>query len=243
MVGRILWRGMLAGLVAGLLGSGFAKLAGEPIVDLSIAFESAMDAAKGHPPEEELVSRETQSTFGLLTGVVVYGTSIGGLFALVFAFAAGRVGRIDPRALALLLAFGAFLAIAVVPGLKYPANPPAVGDPETIGHRTALYFVMLAISIAAISTSVVCALRWRRRWGDWNAAIAAAAGFVVVIAVTQLVLPDVNEVPDDFPAVVLWRFREASLGLHFVMWTTIGLLFGWLTERDARRRFAFTIPV
>ena len=105
---------------------------------------------------------------------------------------------------------GAFLAIAVVPGLKYPANPPAVGDPETIGHRTALYFVMLAISIAAISTSVVCALRWRRRWGDWNAAIAAAAGFVVVIAVTQLVLPDVNEVPDDFPAVVERLARRAA---------------------------------
>ena len=47
----------------------------------------------------------------------------------------------------------------------------------------------------------------------------------------QLLLPDVNEVPEDFPAVVLWRFREASLAIQIVLWGGIGLGFGWLTER------------
>jgi predicted cobalt transporter CbtA len=60
-----------------------------------------------------------------------------------------------------------------------------------------------------------------------------------VIAAIQTLLPDVNEVPEDFPAVVLWRFRESSLGLHIVLWSAIGLLFGWLIERrfvGSRRR-------
>jgi len=42
-----------------------------------------------------------------------------------------------------LLALAAFITIALVPMLKYPANPPAVGNPDTIGPRTGLYLSML----------------------------------------------------------------------------------------------------
>jgi predicted cobalt transporter CbtA len=233
---------MLVGLVAGLLAFGFAKFLGEPQVDKAIAFETQMDAAKGEPPEEELVSREVQSSIGLLTGVVVYGTAIGGLFALVFAYASGRVGRIGPRGLSALLALAGFLAIVLVPDLKYPANPPSVGDPETIGQRTALFFIMIAASIATMVGTVNLGLHLKRRLGVWNATLAAAAVFILVIAAVQLLLPDVNEVPEDFPAVVLWRFREASLGLQIVLWTGIGLGFGWLTERSVNQRFQFAKP-
>jgi hypothetical protein len=243
MVGPLILRGLLVGLVAGLLSFGFAKLIGEPQVDKAIAFEARMDAAKGDAPEPELVSREVQSTVGLLIGVVVYGTAMGGLFALVFAFSAGRVGRIGPRGLAALLALAGFIAIIYVPGLKYPANPPSVGDPETIGHRTALFFGMIVISIAAMVGAINFGLRLTPRLGGWNATLAAAAAFVAVILAAQLLLPDINEVPEDFPAVVLWRFREASLGLQTVLWTTLGLGFGWLTDRSARRQFRFSRPI
>jgi hypothetical protein len=50
-------------------------------------------------------------------------------------------------------------------------------------------------------------------------------------------LPAINEVPDQFSAAVLWRFRVASLGIHAVLWTTIGLLFGALTERAMAAQF------
>jgi 4-hydroxybenzoate polyprenyltransferase len=84
---------------------------------------------------------------------MVYSAAFGGLFALVFAFAYGRMpGAFTPRAY--LLATIGFVAIYVVPNLKYPANPPSVGIPATIGIRTALYFSMIAISIAAMACSV-----------------------------------------------------------------------------------------
>ncbi len=60
--------------------------------------------------------------------------------------------------------------------------------------------------------------------------IAAGAYLVAVIAMAR-VLPDVNEVPDAFPAAVLWQFRVASFGMQFIMWAAIGLVFGALTER------------
>jgi len=193
---------------------------------------------KGETPEPELVSRKVQGSVGLLTAVVVYGTGIGGLFALVFAYAWGRVGDLRPRTLAVLLAGAAFLAVYLVPALKYPANPPSVGIHETIGWRTELYFFMVLVSITTLAFAVLIGRQLVKRLGGWNASLIAGAVFIVIIAIAQILLPDVNEVPAEFPAVVLWRFRIASLGIQAVLWASLGLLFGWLTERalSAQRR-------
>src|SRR3954451_18058423 len=144
----LLIRGMLAGLAAGILMFAFAKVFGEPAIDRAIAFEGPSD-------EAPLVSRALQSTLGLLTGTVVYGVALGGIFALVFAAVYGRVGHARPRTTAAVLALVGFTVIILVPFLKYPSNPPAVGSDETIGYRTQIYFAMLAISVAA----AVAALR------------------------------------------------------------------------------------
>ncbi|MFD1050640.1 CbtA family protein, partial [Kibdelosporangium lantanae] len=60
-------------------------------------------------------------------------------------------------------------------------------------------------------------------------------GYVVAVSVAAAVLPVVNEIPDHFPADVLWSFRVAALGTQLVLWAGIGILFGTLTERHARR--------
>lgn len=236
MVAKWLLRGMLAGVVAGLVTFAFARVVGEPQVDQAISFEQKMDAAKGEPAEPELVSRPTQAGLGLLTGVVVYGAAMGGLFSMVMAYAYGRVGRIDARGLSALLALIAFIAIVVVPGLKYPANPPSVGDPETIGMRTGLYFTMLAVSIAAVVFASRIRLATIARLGNWNATIVGCVAYVVIVSIVELSLPVVNEVPSAFPAVVLWKFRIAALGMQVVMWTTIGLLFGALVARSVKEQ-------
>lgn len=243
MVGAFLLRGMLVGVLAGLLAFGFAKTFGEPQVDRAIAFEEQLAQQKGETPDPELVSREIQSTAGLLTGTVLYGAGLGGLFALVFAFAWGRVGGLQPRTLSALLAGAAFFALYFVPALKYPANPPSVGLPDTIGLRTETYLSMVLVSILALALVVVVGRQLARRLGGWNASLLAGAAFVVIVAVVQALLPDINEVPAEFPALVLWKFRIASLGIQAVVWTTIGLMFGWLTERalSAQRRVG-TLP-
>lgn len=238
MVGNLLLRGMLVGVFAGLLAFAFAKTFGEPQVDHAIAFEEQMSAAKGEAPEPQLVNRGVQAGLGLFTGVVVYGAAIGGLFALVFAYVQGRVSTLSPRATAALLALAGFIAIVLVPTLKYPANPPSVGNPETIGARTGLFFIMLALSIAVTAVAIALARRLAAQHGVWNAAIIGGLVFIVMIAVVQAALPDINEVPEQFSAVVLWRFRVASLGIQAVLWATIGLLFGGLAERSFARQFA-----
>jgi hypothetical protein len=232
MVGKLLVRGMLAGIAAGLLTFGFARVVGEPQVDQAISFEEKADAAKGEAPEPEIVSRDTQAGLGLLTGVVAYGAAFGGLFSLVFAYAYGRVGALSVRALSAWLALGAFITLVIVPNIKYPANPPSVGDPETIGMRTGLFFLMIAISLAAMVFSLKVRRRAALKLGAWNGSIVAGVVFVVIIAAVQLSMPVINEVPAAFPAVLLWKFRVAAIGMQVIMWATVGLLFGAMVERS-----------
>jgi predicted cobalt transporter CbtA len=248
MVRTFLVRGMLVGIVAGLLCFGFLKIYGEPQVDRAIAFETQLDEAKAaadkakgmhmsDDEEPELVGRPVQAGLGLFSAVLAYSVAFGGLFGLAFAFAYGRVpGALTPQTLSALLAATGFIAVYLVPNLKYPANPPSVGDPETIGVRTALYFIMIAISLAAMIGSATLKRLFIPRFGEWNANLLAAACYIVIVVLAGLLLPVINEVPEEFPAVVLWKFRVASLGAQFIMWATLGLLFGAVIRRPITER-------
>ena len=130
---------------------------------------------------------------------------------------------------------GAFVAVELVPYLKYPASPPSVGNPATIGRRTVLYFAVIAISVVLCIAAVQIGRRLAPRFGNWNATLMAAAAFIALVSIAYLALPGINEVPRDFPAVVLWRFRLASLGTQAVLWAALGLVFGALTERSLAR--------
>ena len=231
MLRNLLLCGLLAGLCGGLLATGFARVVGETQINQAIAFEDSQYKAQGLPPEKEIVSRSLQSSLGLLTAAVVYGLALGGLFALAFAAAYGRVGRASPARTSILMAAGAFVVLYLVPFIKYPANPPSVGDPDTITKRTALYLIMILISLLAAIAAVRLRKVLSERWSGTTATLVAGFGFLLVVVVAGALLPPINEVPKTFPAVTLFRFREASLGMQLVIWTTIGLVFAATAER------------
>ncbi|WAZ24628.1 CbtA family protein [Streptomyces cinnabarinus] len=229
VVRALLVRGMLAGLGAGTLALIFAYLVGEGPVDAAIAFESGN--AHHEAGGEELVSRSVQSTAGLATGVLVFGIAVGGIAALAFCFALGRIGRFGARATAALTALGAFGAGYLVPMLKYPASPPAVGNPDTIDKRTALFFLMIALSVLLTIAAVLLGRRIAPQLGNWNASVVAGGAFLAVMTVAMVFLPSGENVPEGFPATDLWEFRLASIGIQAVLWTAFGVLFGHLAER------------
>ncbi|WP_433472634.1 CbtA family protein [Spirillospora sp. CA-142024] len=238
MVRTLLVRGLLLGLLAGLVAGVFAFAAGEPRIDEAIALEKAAAAhehehgAGAHEHEHgEEVSRGTQKA-GLFLATGLYGLAVGGVFALVFAGLRGRVGPRSDGGLALATAGTAFAAVILVPFVKYPANPPAVGDPETINTRTVLYLAMIGVGLLSAAIAVTTARSVPGGpWARWPAAVLA---FVVPVAVASLLLPGVDEVPDGFPATLLWQFRITSLGTQLVFWASFGTLFGWFCDRAAR---------
>ncbi|MPZ67404.1 MAG: hypothetical protein GEU83_18515 [Pseudonocardiaceae bacterium] len=236
MMRVLLVRGLWVGLVGGLLALVVALVYGEPAVDSAIAYEQQLAHAGGAHTEDAVVSRSMQRTVGLGLAMAVYGLAFGGLFALVFAGVSGRFTRFGPRGTAAVVALLGFVAVVLVPFLTYPANPPGATDDASVGTRTALYLVMVLVSGVALVAAAVLARRLASRYGAWNTTVLAAVAFVVVMAAVAWLLPAVDEAPGGFPAAVLYEFRMATLGMHAVLWATIGLLFGWLTERSVRQR-------
>ena len=100
---------------------------------------------------------------------MVAGVTLGGLLGVLSALALGRFGRLGVRGVSLSLAAIGFVSVSLMPFMAYPPNPPAIGHPDTIGVRTALYFIMLAGSIIAAVTAVLVGREFAERWGAWYA--------------------------------------------------------------------------
>ncbi len=226
-------RGLLAGLLAGLATFLVANLVGEPHVEAAIALEDAgvvASADSSGVDEVFEVSRGNQRTWGLLTGSLAVGVALGGLVALVAAGTLGRLGRLLPSQSTALIALIGFVAAALVPFLKYPATPPAVGSGDTIGDRTALYFGFLAVSLLAAVLATYAAVRLRDRIGTNGGVVAGIAAYLLVVLVAGQVFATINEV-GDFPADTLWFFRRSSLFTLATMWGVIGVVLTGLVSR------------
>lgn len=231
---RLLIRGMLCGLLAGLLGAAVGALLGDGPAADAIDFEASSAAAAGAAAEPELVSRTVQRTAGLLTGTVVFGGAVGGVFALAYGFAQGRLGQFRVRGTAAVVGLALFSALFLIPWLKYPANPPAVGDPETIQRRTALYLAMLLVAAVAVLVAAVGASRLRRRRGTWTrtGVLLPVVGALAIVVGAYAFLPPAEQPPAGFPTDVLQAFRIASVATHATIWATVTVLFSVLTERS-----------
>jgi hypothetical protein len=263
---RLLLRGVLSGAIAGVLTFLFARIFAEPQIGKAIDYEhgrdaaqEALDKAAGLPigaADPDLFSRTVQADVGVGVALIAFGAAMGLLFAMAYAICLGRVGGVRPRPLAMLVAGGGFLGLYLVPFVKYPANPPAIGHPETIRQRTAVYLVMVGASVALLILSVWLGRRLSHRFGNWNASLLAGAVFVAAVAVVMLLLPPLGQLAANhgygdhatetpgpltdahgtivypgFPADVLFNFRLASVGAQLLMWATIGLVFGPLAAR------------
>jgi hypothetical protein len=261
---RIIWRGVLAGAIGGLLAFLFAKIFAEPQIQKAIDYEDgrdhaqeALNSAAGISPHEHAdpFSRAVQGNVGIGVALILFGAAMGALFAVAYAIYLGRSGRLRPRSLAVLLAGGGFLGFSLVPFLKYPANPPAIGNDDTIRQRSGLYLLMVLASVLFLVLTVWLGKRLQPRFGTWNATLLAAGVFVVASAVVMLLLPSFGELSANaalhsptetpgpltdstgrivfpgFPADVLFSFRLYSIGAQVLLWGTIALIFAPLAER------------
>ena len=242
MVSAYLRRGMAAGLLAGLLAGLFAFFVGEPVLDRAIALEESARAhgheggghAHGGGGDEETFSRTTQKV-GLFFATGLFGVTVGGVFGIGYAFFRERLSAGSDFKRSISLAGAIFVGAFLIPFLKYPANPPSVGDPSTIRERTAAYFTLVALSLLAILLAWLAARTLKARGVEaLRRRLMVGASLVVVVGVLFLLLP---AAPSDggFPSGMLWAFRLSSFGTQIAFWACLGLLFGVLCERARRK--------
>jgi cytochrome bd-type quinol oxidase subunit 2 len=209
MVRPLVIRGLVAGLGSGVAAGVVGFAFGEPLIGDAIRLEAAHGDA--------LVSRDGQRA-GLFLATGLYGLAVGGLFGLVFATARGRVSARSDARLAAGLAAALFIAVVLVPFLKYPATPPGMGDPESITERTLLYLTVVASSLLALLAA--------RRTAHTAGRVAGLAVFAATVACVLLVLPAAEAPPPaSHPDELVHDFRLVSLAMQAVLWSSLALLF------------------
>lgn len=230
-------RGIGAGAIAGVASALVQLLVTEIPIRAALAVEEAREpaAGEGHSHgEEELVSRGAQVIGGML-GVIIVGIAVGLVFATAYALSKRWFAGRTPFSRSFALGAAVFGAVALLPWLKYPANPPAVGDPETVNYRTALY---LGVVVAGVV--IVWGASWlAERLQDRTQPLRVTAVLLAVVAAVAVVLlafpapPDT--IPADMPVNVLWQFRLSSLAQLATLYVGLGVVFGLLVDPATRR--------
>ncbi len=265
---KLIGGGVLAGAAAAIPAFLVARIFAEPLIQRAIDFEGARSAAEDklehaagaghtHGGDAEVYSRGIQRTVGLGIGMIAMGLALGALFAVAYVLLRRHYPQVSTRAFALRLAALGFVTIYLVPFLKYPANPPAVGHEDTIRLRSNLYLAIVIVSVVAVIAAAWAQRRLRTRFDGWNSTVIAVAGYAVVVGIAIALLPELGTLSDNvrefgrhatetptplrdangqivsagFDADLLYSFRVWAVIAQALFWGGLGLLFGALAHR------------
>ena len=220
---------IISGLLAGLI-HGFANIVlVEPFLDASIGIENQRMFTSGEVKDTPEFWK-TYSDYriwqkqGSIIGGAMLGVATGSLFGLVFAYSRHLLPSKSEVKQALLLAAIMWTVIFFIPFLKYPANPPTVGDPSTIALRTTLYIIFLALSsFGALGFSILYKKMQRKRF-------LAFLGYTALISIAFVVMPSY---PDKITISMdlVNGFRITSLITMTIYWLVNGIILGLLWKK------------
>lgn len=216
--------GAISGTLLAIMNLGIV----EPYIDEAINIENQNAIARGEVinPQEFNEYRLWQKSGEIAAGTIL-GISLGALFGVVFALTRNSIPGSNDKKKALILAAVMLLVIYIVPALKYPANPPAVGDPETIYYRESLYITLLTVSgFSALGLAFLY-----RMLGDKKGKqIVVPVIYIGIIAAAFMILPP-N--PDEItaPMDLVMGFRIASGLTMSAFWGLLGLILGALWDK------------
>jgi predicted cobalt transporter CbtA len=219
---------LLAGAIAGTILGLVNQLAVEPYIEHAIELEMQDTAQSGQVinPAEFAAYRFWQKGGEIAAGTIL-GLSIGSLYGIVFAYTRGLVPGSNNKKKALIVAGIMWFVLFLLPALKYPANPPAVGNPETIYYRQSLYIAFLAISG---SSAVVLAFLYQKVASlNTNKAIIPSA-YAAIMAGAYLAMP-ANPDSINAPIDLIIGFRITSAITISMFWGLLGIIFGTFWDK------------
>ena len=216
---------LVSGAIAGTMFGLINQILVEPYIDQAIAIEVQNTVASGESVDvDELVQYRLWQKGGEIVAGTILGTSISALFGIVYIYSRDSLPGSNNKKKGLILAGIMFFVIFLIPALKYPANPPAVGDPETIEYRESLYTTMLVISGFAAS-GVAILYRSLGQTRRESRKIIVPTVYAVIIALAFVVLP-ANPDEITISSNLLMNFRIVSAITMGIFWGSLGILLG-----------------
>ena len=214
---------LLAGAIAGTILGVMNQVAVEPYIERAIELEMQNTVQSGQVIDsDEFTAYRFWQKGGEIVAGTILGLSIGSLFGIVFAYTHSSIPGSNNKKKALIVAGIMWFVLFLMPALKYPANPPAVGDPETIYYRQTLYVAFLAISgFSALGLAFLY-----RRMGSLNTKkTIIPAAYTAIIAGAYLAMPSSPD-PINAPMDLVIGFRAASAITLSIFWGLLGVIFG-----------------
>lgn len=222
----VLLSGAFAGFIHGIVN--FAIV--EPYLDQAIGIENKNLFESG----EELDTlefwieyegyRAWQKSGQILAGAIL-GISVGALFGIVFALSKNSLPGNHIVKKSLMLAGVMWLTLYLIPFLKYPANPPTVGDAETVVLRAILYLAFIAIS----GIGALLFYKLSKKFKS-NKKLVSLIGYSIFITSVFFIMPD-N--PDEItaPMNLVNEFRLMSVLGVSSFWISVGVILGLFWSR------------
>ena len=216
-----LFSGAISGALLGLINQGMV----EPFIDKAIGIETQKQVNAG-----KIIDFAQQSQYriyqkeGEIVAATVLGTSLASLFGVVFVYSRSSLAGSNNKKKALILAGLMFFVLFLVPALKYPANPPAVGNPATIYYRESLFIGFIAVS--GFSTLGLALLY--RKLGSNQSKRKIGIPLIIYAAImigAYLVFPP-NPDRITISMDLIMNFRIASVSTIGVFWGLLGIIFG-----------------
>jgi predicted cobalt transporter CbtA len=214
---------LLSGAIAGTLLGLINQVMVEPFVDDAIEIETQNMISEGKIVDrQEVNSIRLWQKGGEIVAGTILGTSIGALLGLVFVYARNSLPGYNDKKKGIILAGIMFFVLFLVPTLKYPSNPPAIGDPETIVYRQSLYIGMLAVSGF---NALGLALLYRSINQIESKKVVIPLIYVAIIAIAFIIFPP-N--PDDITISMdlVMNFRIVSTLTMGIFWGILGIVLG-----------------
>lgn len=220
---------LLSGAIAGTILATINIGVVQPYIDQAIDIENQNAIAAGEPvdPLEYNNYRMWQKGGEIAAGTIL-GTSIAALFGVVFAYSRSSLPGSNNIEKALVLAGIMWFVLFLIPALKYPANPPAVGNPETIYYRQSLYIAYLAISgLLALGLALLY-----RKIGNARVkkVIVVPAVYAALMTGAYLAMPP-NPDAINAPMDLVTGFRIASVFTMSMFWGLLGVILGAFWDR------------
>ena len=231
---------LVTGSMAGLVYATVGILVGGPYLEQAVELENqimfeagdAKDTPEFRAEYEEY--RDWQQGGHLLSGII-YGISLGALFGIVFALSKSRLPGKSYLARSMFLAGVMYFVVYLLPSIKYPPNPPAVGEPETLLLRTILHLALVAIiGFGTVGFFKLARIQMISRLTGRMKSCIYIAGYAAFVTATYIMMPPSPDPPPLIQTSLLDGFRATSLISAGTFWIVMGTVLGFFWTRLAR---------